>query len=36
MIEVARFFVALVFALFLMLFAGRAIKEIDRFDRGNK
>jgi hypothetical protein len=36
MIEVAKFFVALILALFLMMFAGRAIKEIDRSDRGNK
>ena len=29
MTEIAKFFVALILAMFLMLFAGRAIKEID-------
>ena len=29
MTEIAKFFVALILALFLMMFAGRAIKEID-------
>jgi hypothetical protein len=29
MTEIAKFFVALILAMFLMLFAGRAIKEMD-------
>jgi len=36
MTEIAKFFAALILALFLMLAGGRAIKEIDHSDRGNK